>query len=139
MSFDFLYANSLEEYVEKFKEIFFEDIILFNGVRAYAILKEKDILHILCGKGKTKIKKARASRISWIKEHLENVNNKSLIKIGENNNLLFVGKHNKTHYLIVCEKNKKIKKLRILSFYICSKRQFDNYLKLADCDLNNIF
>lgn len=133
----FFYGGEKNEalYIQKFKELYSEDIITPENIIVYFDLRiDQNITHVWRGGKKGPFSQARASRIGWIKEILENHATRIIKRDYQNEHIFFVShKISKcTYYMVICKYRKAKQKYRFETGFILHWKQREKYLKLPD-------
>ena len=143
MVFDYYCLGGEEneiEYIKKFKEIYSQSIIIPEGIEVhFRLTPDSNITHVWRGGNQGKFNLARAVRIGWIKEILIKKEKGVVIKyIREKRCIDFVGKVNKTYYVVRCIYEKKNKRLRFITAFIIKGKSINKYSNYPDCDFRKI-
>lgn len=137
MGFDFICLGgeeNEEEYINKFKTFYQNDIITPEGlVVCFNLSNPADITHIWRGGKQGKFNKGRAMRIQWIQEILTKQEKRAIKSISKNKIIFLSHKIGKnTYYATVCVYAPKATKYRLITAYLLTSQQVKKYLRFPN-------
>jgi hypothetical protein len=129
MSFNHLYYPEEKDYIDKFKELYSNNILTPEGYCIYFKKEERDIIHFWRGGKGGDFNKQRASKIQWIGEILGKKDLR-VVKINPKNNqeIYFICTKQRKKYVIRC-RNKSNNYFFCYTAYPIKPTQLQSYLK----------
>lgn len=118
------------EYIQKFRELYSEEILTEEGFTVFCPNEDEDIKHVWRGgiNGGRKFNKGRAVRIGWIKEIIMKTEKRKIKVSPKNKQIYFVSVISKGTYYVVRGRYIKSKnKIRIFTAHLVSHEQVRGY------------